>query len=59
MPSLDARLLALERFGSGDHAKPLPHVVPDSTTDTELAQLRQHGREVYRVADFVELCFVR
>ena len=56
MKNLDARLLALESLGSGDHAKPLPQVVPDSTTDRELARLRQHGREVYRMADFVELC---
>ena len=56
MASLDARLLALESLGSGDNAKPLPHVLPDSTTDKELARLRQHGREVYRVAEFVELC---
>ena len=59
MASLDARLLALESLGSGDHAKSLPQVVPDATTDTELARLRQHGRAVYRVANFVELCFVR
>ena len=59
MASLDARLLALESLGRGEHAKPLPHVVSDATTDTELAQLRQHGREVYRIADFVELCILR
>ena len=57
MASLDARLLALESLGSGDNAKPLPHVLPDSTTDKELARLRQHGRKVCRMADFVELCF--
>ena len=51
MASLDARLLALESLGSGDHAKPLPEVVPDNTTDTELARLRQHGREVFRESD--------
>ena len=56
MASLDARLQALESLGSGEKAKPLPQVVPDSTTDRELARLRQHGREVYRMADFVELC---
>ena len=57
MASLDARLLALESLGSGDHAKPLPKVVPDSTTDTELARLRQHGREVFRESDpaFIDL----
>ena len=51
MASLDARLLALEGLGSGDHAKPLPHVVPDSTTDTELARLGQHCREGFRESD--------
>ena len=50
MPSLDARLLVLEAR-DGDHAKPLPDLVDDSTTDTELARLRQHGREVFRVSD--------
>ena len=55
MATLDSRLLALETRDSGQ-AKPLPQVVPDSTTDRELARLRQHGREVYRMADFVELC---
>ena len=59
MASLDARLLALESLSSGGLAKPLPQVVPDSTTDKELARLRQHGREVYRKADFVELCILR
>ena len=51
MASLDARLLALESLGSGDQAKPLPQVVPDSTTDDELAKLRKHGREVFRESD--------
>ena len=53
--ALCRRLLALETRDS-DQAKPLPQVVPESTTDRELARLRQHGREVYRMADFVELC---
>ena len=51
MASLDARLMALESLGSGDHAKPLPQVLPDSTADTELARLRQNGREVFRESD--------
>ena len=51
MARLDARLLALESLGGGDHAKPLPHVVPDGTADKELARLRQHGREVFRESD--------
>ena len=51
MKNLDARLLALESLGSGDHAKPLPHVVPDATTDTDLARFRQNGREVFRESD--------
>ena len=57
MASLDARLLALESLDSGDHAKPLPRVVPDATTDTDLARLRQHGREVFRESDpaFIDL----
>jgi hypothetical protein len=44
------RLDALEATDS-DQAKQLPEVVPDSTTDTELARRRQHGREVYRESD--------
>ncbi len=56
MKSLDARLLALESL-DGDHPKQLPDVVPDNTSDAELAQLRARGREVYRMTDFVELCF--
>ena len=57
MASLDARLLALESLGSGDHARRLPQVVPDATTDTKLARLRQHGREVFRESDpaFIDL----
>lgn len=54
--ALTRRLEALEATDS-DHAKQLPDVVPDTTTDAELARLRKHGREVYRMADFVELCF--
>lgn len=50
MPSLDARLQALEAR-DGDHAKPLADLVDDSTTDAELARLRQNGREVFRVSD--------
>lgn len=53
--ALCRRLLALETRDS-NQAKPLPQVVPDSTTDRELVRLRQHGRHVYRVAEFVELC---
>ena len=48
--ALCRRLLALETRDS-DQAKPLPQVVPDSTTDKELARLRQHGREVFRESD--------
>ena len=56
MPSLDARLLALEKPDS-DHTKQLPDVVDDATTDTEIARLRKHGREVYRESDpaFIQL----
>ena len=49
--ALHRRLLALESFDGGDHAKPLPQVVPDATTDTELGRLRKHGREVFRESD--------
>ena len=54
--SLSRRLEALEATDS-NHAKQLPQVVPDDTTDTELARLRTHGREVYRESDpaFIEL----
>lgn len=57
MASIDARLLALESLGSDDRAKPLPQVLPDSTTDKELERLRQHGREVFRESDpaFIDL----
>ena len=48
--ALHRRLLALETRAS-DQAKPLPQVVPDSTTDDELAKLRKHGREVFRESD--------
>ena len=48
--ALCRRLLALETRDS-DHAKPLPMVVPDTTTDDELAKLRKHGREVFRESD--------
>ena len=48
--ALYRRLLALETRAS-DQAKPLPQVVPDSTTDRELARLRKHGREVFRDSD--------
>jgi hypothetical protein len=48
--ALTRRLAVLEATDS-DQAKQLPEVVPDSTTDTELARRRQHGREVYRESD--------
>ena len=56
MPSLDARLLALETRHD-DHAKPLPDLVDDSTSDAEMARHRQHGREVFRMSDpaFIDL----
>ena len=50
MPSLDARLLVLEARDDG-HAKPLPDLVDNSTTNAELVRLCQHGREVFRVSD--------
>lgn len=57
MVTLSARLMALEGVGAGDHPKPLPRLVPDATTDTELARLRQHGRDVLRESDpaFIDL----
>lgn len=54
--TLDARLLALESLGSGDHLKPLPEVVDNDTTDAELGRLRKHGRSVMRYSEFLELC---
>ncbi len=48
--ALTRRLEALEATAC-DQAKPLPVVVPDGTTDAELARLRKHGREVYRESD--------
>jgi hypothetical protein len=58
MATLKNRLLALESLDGGDHAKPLPDVVADDTPDAELARLRRHGLEVYRMSDFVERCIV-
>ena len=55
--ALHRRLLALESLDGGDHAKTPPQVVPDDTPDAELARLRRHGREVFRMSDFVERCF--
>ena len=52
---LHRRLLALESFDSGNHAKPLPDVVADDTPDDELERLRRGGREVFRMSDAVEL----
>lgn len=48
--ALNRRLLVLvlESLVSHDTCKPLPEVVPDNTTDTELARLRKHNREVFR-----------
>ncbi len=48
--ALCRRLEALEATND-DTAKHLPEVVPDSTPDSELARLRQHGREVFRESD--------
>lgn len=50
MPSLDARLLALEyRECAG---RQLPEVVPDDWTDAQIAALAQRtGRAVYRATD--------
>ena len=55
MKTLEARLLALETHES-DHVKPLPDVVADDVPADELKRLRRGGREVYRMAEFVELC---
>ena len=55
--ALYRRLLALESLDGGDYAKPPPQVVPDDTPDAELARLRRHGQEVFRMSDFVERCF--
>ena len=49
--ALHRRLMALESLDKENHAKPLTQVVPDGTADTELARLRQHGREVFRESD--------
>ncbi len=49
--TLDARLLALETDREGGGAKPLPCLVPDTTTDAELDRMRRDGREVYRESD--------
>ena len=54
--ALHRRLLALESLGDSDHAKPLPDVVADDMPDDELKRLRRGDREVYRMAEFVELC---
>jgi hypothetical protein len=48
--ALSRRLQALETLDS-DHAKLLPSLVSDDTTDEELARLRKHGREVYKESD--------
>lgn len=56
MTALKRRVDALEATDTAQ-AKQLPDVVPDDTPDTELERLRRHGREVFRMSDFVERCF--
>lgn len=57
MATLKTRLVALESSGQDGEARHLPQLVPDNTSDAELARLRQHGREVYRESDpaFIEI----
>ena len=55
MNALTRRLERLEASDS-DQVKQLPDVVPDTTTDAELASLRRHGRNVMRYSEFLELC---
>jgi hypothetical protein len=52
--ALNARLKALENYRKSGGQKPLPQVVPDTTTDDELTQLRKHGREVFRESDLID-----
>ena len=54
MGRLEARLRALEGTTDG-HARLLPDVVADDTTDSEIERLRRGGRRVYRLSDAVEL----
>ena len=54
MRTIERRLLALEGTTDG-HARLLPDVVADDTTDSELERLRAGGRLVYRLIDAVEL----
>lgn len=51
MATLKHRLQELETRQTGAGAKELPILVPDSTSDAELAKLRKHGREVFRKGD--------
>ena len=54
MRTIERRLLAIE--GSKmSHARLLPDVVADDTTDSEIERLRRGGREVHRLIDAVEL----
>ena len=50
MATLDQRLKALEAEQAGDYV-PMPVVVPECTTDEELARLRRNGRAVFRSGD--------
>lgn len=45
------RLEALERALPTAGPRPLPMVVPDATTDANLARLQQQGRKVFRESD--------
>lgn len=54
MATLENRVAKLETPPDTE-GKPLPQVVADETTDTELQRLRRGGHEVYRFSDVVEL----
>jgi hypothetical protein len=50
MGVINTRLLKLETMRA-DKSRELPTVVPDETSDAELARLRANGREVFRESD--------
>ena len=51
MPRLTDRLDALERIGCGKAPRPLPVVMPDTTTNAKLDEAHRRGLDAYRQSD--------